>query len=63
MLAGLAEDDAQEGWVAVSVSDSDVPVVLADLADPAPVLEDQLDSVLRLPGDLALEREVGASWR
>ena len=42
------------------MSDGDMPVVLADLADPLPVLEYQLQAVLWLPGDLALEGEVGA---
>jgi hypothetical protein len=53
--ARLAEDDVQEGWVAVGVSDGDVPVVLADLADPLPVLVDKLQPVFRLPGNLSLE--------
>ena len=42
------------------MSDGDVPVVRADLADPPPVFEDQLKPVFRLPGNLYLEREVAA---
>ena len=42
------------------MSDGDVPVVRADLADPPPVFEDQLKPVFRLPGNLSLEREVAA---
>ncbi len=59
----LAEDDPKEGRVAVSVSDSDMTVVLADLADPPPVFVDQLQAVFRLPGHLALEREIAAPRR
>ena len=53
--ADLAEDDAQEGRVAVGVSHGEVPVVRADLADPLPAFVDQLQAVLRLPGNLSLE--------
>lgn len=40
------------------MSDSDMTVVRTDLADPLPVFVDQLQAVLRLPGNLSLEREV-----
>ncbi|MBO0831558.1 MAG: hypothetical protein J2P29_06265 [Actinobacteria bacterium] len=42
------------------MSDSDMPVVLADLTEPLPVFVDQLHAVLWFPGHLALEREIGA---